>query len=138
MNLPCYDCNSENSREYGKSFVGSDPCYMLINLCDSCAAKRGSDYHLTDDNLPVLKSQYADLDYSGMHQFTDYEDLDDQFGSFEVFQACDYYAESGCYENELDPYGWYWWSCFPGCLPDGDPVGPFDTSAEAYHDAQGY
>ena len=32
--------------------------------------------------------------------------------------------------------GWYWWSCFPGCLPDGDPVGPFDTEAEALTDAQ--
>lgn len=32
--------------------------------------------------------------------------------------------------------GWYWWSCFPGCLPDGDPIGPFDTKAEALADAQ--
>ena len=32
--------------------------------------------------------------------------------------------------------GWYWWSCFPGCLPDGDPVGPFETAAEAKADAQ--
>ncbi len=20
--------------------------------------------------------------------------------------------------------GWYWWSCFPDCLPDGEPNGP--------------
>jgi hypothetical protein len=32
--------------------------------------------------------------------------------------------------------GWYWWSCFPGCLPDGDPMGPFDTKAEALADAR--
>jgi len=32
--------------------------------------------------------------------------------------------------------GWYWWSCFPGCLPDGDPNGPFATEAEAIADAQ--
>ena len=32
--------------------------------------------------------------------------------------------------------GWYWWSCFPGCLPDGDPIGPFATEAEALADAQ--
>lgn len=32
--------------------------------------------------------------------------------------------------------GWYWWPCFPGCLPDGDPIGPFDTEAEALADAQ--
>ena len=27
--------------------------------------------------------------------------------------------------------GWYWWSCLPGCLPDGDPIGPFATEEEA-------
>ena len=32
--------------------------------------------------------------------------------------------------------GWYWQSCFPGCLPDSDPVGPFDTEEEALADAQ--
>jgi len=32
--------------------------------------------------------------------------------------------------------GWYWWPCFPGCLPDSDPVGPFETEAEALADAQ--
>lgn len=33
------------------------------------------------------------------------------------------------------PAGWYWWSCFPGCLPDGDPSGPFDTHWDALEDA---
>ena len=32
--------------------------------------------------------------------------------------------------------GFYWWSCFPGCLPDGEPIGPFETEAEALADAQ--
>lgn len=32
--------------------------------------------------------------------------------------------------------GWYWHSCFPGCLPDGEPFGPFKTRAEALADAQ--
>lgn len=27
--------------------------------------------------------------------------------------------------------GWYYWSCFPGCLPDSDAIGPFKTQAEA-------
>jgi hypothetical protein len=34
------------------------------------------------------------------------------------------------------PYRWFYWSCFPGCLPDSDPVGPFDTEEEALADAQ--
>ena len=32
--------------------------------------------------------------------------------------------------------GRYYWFCFPGCLPDSDPVGPFGTEAEALADAQ--
>ena len=32
------------------------------------------------------------------------------------------------------PAGWYWWSCFPGCLPDSDPIGPFATEAECIAD----
>ena len=32
--------------------------------------------------------------------------------------------------------GWYWWFCFPGCMPDGEPNGPFATEAEALADAQ--
>jgi hypothetical protein len=32
--------------------------------------------------------------------------------------------------------GWYWWACFPGCLPDGEPCGPFATKDEAIADAQ--
>ena len=31
--------------------------------------------------------------------------------------------------------GWYWWTCFPGCLPDGEPSGPFATEQEAIEDA---
>lgn len=37
--------------------------------------------------------------------------------------------------DALSP-GYYWQACFPGCLPDGDPNGPFDTYAEALADAR--
>lgn len=39
-------------------------------------------------------------------------------------------------DGEEIPAGWFWHACFPGCLPDGDPVGPFDTEAEALADAR--
>ena len=32
--------------------------------------------------------------------------------------------------------GWFWWTCLPGCLPDGPAIGPFDTYAEALADAR--
>ena len=34
------------------------------------------------------------------------------------------------------PSGWFYWFCFPGCLPASEPIGPFDTEAEALADAQ--
>lgn len=39
-------------------------------------------------------------------------------------------------EQINDGPGWYWWSCFPGCLPDSDPHGPFETEADALADAR--
>jgi hypothetical protein len=36
----------------------------------------------------------------------------------------------------LTQAGWYWWACFPGCLPDGEASGPFDTEEKALLDAQ--
>ncbi len=32
--------------------------------------------------------------------------------------------------------GWHWWPCFPGCLPDGDPSGPFKTEELAIADCR--
>lgn len=30
--------------------------------------------------------------------------------------------------------GWYWWACFPGCLPGSDVFGPFATETECVAD----
>ena len=32
--------------------------------------------------------------------------------------------------------GWYWQAGFPGCMPDGEPNGPFPTQADALADAR--
>jgi hypothetical protein len=37
--------------------------------------------------------------------------------------------------SDAEP-GWYWCACFPGCLPDSDPVGPFATEELATKNAQ--
>lgn len=53
-----------------------------------------------------------------------------------------FYAAEGALDDPEDPNaepsaaGWYWQAGFPGCMPDGDPVGPFDTETEALEDAQ--
>ena len=56
------------------------------------------------------------------------------YGSCEVFyiaQGDEGYDEVSC----VTP-GWFWWACFPGCMPDGELNGPFDTGALAIDDAQ--
>jgi hypothetical protein len=48
-----------------------------------------------------------------------------------------YRTETACRIDQWETgEGWYWWSCFPGCLPDGEPMGPFATEAEALADAR--
>ena len=80
---------------------------------------------------------------AGYHQFSGHEE-DQTHGSFEVF-----YDDAAVNEHDGEPRnfgpdgdpvkpGWYWWACFPGCIPDGDPAGPFATSTEAFDDAQDF
>ena len=81
------------------------------------------------------------------HSFID--DSGNKFGSFEVFEvnqsnvldfAIDQFGKTyyGSVDTDLKPSeitGHYWQSCFPGCLPDSDPVGPFTTESDAIADA---
>jgi hypothetical protein len=39
-------------------------------------------------------------------------------------------------EEECIEGGWFYWFCFPGCLPDSEPFGPYKTRAEAIAAAQ--
>lgn len=38
--------------------------------------------------------------------------------------------------HPLNGPGYYYTFCFPGCLPDSEPVGPFDSPEDALEDAQ--
>ena len=41
-----------------------------------------------------------------------------------------------CRKDEAEGLaGFYWWTCCPGCMPDSDAIGPFDTEDEAKEDA---
>jgi hypothetical protein len=33
--------------------------------------------------------------------------------------------------------GWFYWHCFPGCLPDGSAIGPYESYEAALEDARG-
>lgn len=70
------------------------------------------------------------------------EDLIYEYSKRHEFRMC--HMNSRVQEAMLDAIvkeegikgGYFWWSCFPGCLPDSDPIGPFDTYEEALADAQ--
>ena len=65
------------------------------------------------------------------------------YGSLEAFHISpelaafiDDVAAFNCNGETVEP-GWYWWPCFPGCVADGDAVGPFETERDAVIDAGG-
>ena len=67
-----------------------------------------------------------------MIMFSPFRDAQgNEFGSFEVFQTFGFLDLGG---EPLAP-GFYWQAAFPGCLPDGEPVGPFETEQDAIKDA---
>jgi len=72
-----------------------------------------------------------------MQAYSDPERETDPYAipDIEVWHTDDY---PECVDEDGDPLveGWYWWTCSLGCLPDGEPTGPFATEAEALADAQ--
>ena len=56
--------------------------------------------------------------------------------NIEVFEV-DYFLNTEMLPEESrklagsEVIGWYWQACFQGCLPDGDPIGPYKTEQEA-------
>lgn len=54
-------------------------------------------------------------------------DLEEQ--GYEVWHASQY--PDALDQDDAEHDAWYWWACQPGCLPDGDPNGPY----ESYEDA---
>ena len=65
------------------------------------------------------------------HALPDVEVFYARAGELGLSTDADPYAEP-----EANEAGWYYWFYFPGCLPDGDPIGPFSTRDEAIADAQ--
>ena len=68
------------------------------------------------------------------HKFLS-EDGKDEYGSFEVFYMNERALRVYEWGSDYTP-GWYWWACFPGCLPDGDAQGPYATEDEAIEAAR--
>ncbi len=56
----------------------------------------------------------------------------------EIFRAkagdLDEWADEAGFDTPTDA-GWYFWVCWPGCLPDTPPDGPFDSKEAAEQEA---
>lgn len=66
--------------------------------------------------------------HEGYHVFHT-EETQIEYGSF-----CVFWDDDTC--GIANGPGWYWWACFPGCLPDSpDAAGPFATSRAAHKHA---
>lgn len=67
-----------------------------------------------------------------------YSDTSRESDTFSLPDIEVFYADKGELELEEEgtesEAGWYWWQCFPGCLPDGLPIGPFATEQDAIDD----
>lgn len=61
----------------------------------------------------------------GQRPFADNENVGDEAPCLECGRPALLTVQGG---NGL---GWWYWHCFPGCLPDSDPCGPFPSEEEA-------
>ena len=66
------------------------------------------------------------------------EDSPTRLPSLEVFWMSAEDIAVDWIDGDGDPMGpgWYWWTCLPGCLPDSDPFGPYDSEDAALLDAR--
>ena len=66
---------------------------------------------------------------------------DDSLRNLEVFKSKYSETENKYGETELDLNSnetgpaWFYWFCLPGCMPDSEPFGPFETETDALEDA---
>ena len=59
--------------------------------------------------------------------------VEDSCGEFHCDACAD--GRHGVIPEEINT-GWFYWFCFPGCMPDSEPSGPFTTETEALADIQ--
>ena len=88
------------------------------------------------------------------YQFADFDPAKDETGSYEVFYmnredliragVLKEVNDTWFHIDEMNEWwpcepnayeGYYWWCCFPGCIPEGDLNGPYSSIEDAHADA---
>lgn len=95
---------------------------------------RESDPHALPDIevFQLTATEVAALDEDTMYEYAKRQEFKTAFMSGQTMNAMldTIVAEEGITGS------WFWQACFPGCLPDGPPMGPFASREEALADAQ--
>ena len=71
-------------------------------------------------------------------QYSDPARADEQYALPDLEAFYNYGPGSPFWNGDADmAEGWYFWYCFPGCLPDSDPMGPYASEQLAVEAARG-
>lgn len=112
--------------------------------CTDCAESRGIDKMI--GTLPVFAGEESDCiptcdicqeRIEGTGLTTDgiiYELQQRNLEVFYVDEPADAFLDEQTGEYLGD--GWYSWYSLPGCIPDSDAFGPYDTEIDAYMDRE--
>lgn len=86
--------------------------------------RKHSDPHSLPD-VEVFDSDYTSADCP--HCDATFLSLDCDTGDVK----CEDCRGSFTLESSELKHGWFWWYCLPGCMPEGEPRGPFEDKSEA-------
>lgn len=113
----CPDCISPEAKANKDdcSPVFADQEWDYTPTCDTCGEKLEG-YNLTREGM-LYECDSHDVE---IFEVT----ADDLKGQPDHFANGDDYGP-----------GWYAWVALPGCLPDSDPIGPFDNQEDAIDEA---
>lgn len=131
-------CDGIDTEECDPVFADSEwDCYPVCCVC----GEKCEDVNLTNEGI-IYEASFKDgietFYMSKEELLTWFSDQDSVW--YELWQDDIDNAED---DEELESIaknakGYYYWYCFPGCLPDSDPVGPFSTELEMARDIMDY
>jgi hypothetical protein len=90
-------------------------------------SREDDDYALPD--VETFTARYGDC------PFCTSTVVEDGCGQFHCDNCADGRTGQGVVPEVIES-GWFYWFCFPGCMPDSEPVGPFANEADALADAR--
>jgi len=138
---PCSDaCRGEHDYQQERAWLAAE-AYEHATALDAWLISGG--FRPTGDeggeasaNAIARASELANAVLSEAHQrvflenWCECEDCGEMtFAPGDNGDVCAACGEGLCTIDYTD--GWTYWTCLPGCLPDSDPFGPYDTMVDA-------